>query len=83
MIILFYINNTYYNNMDLLDFAEKKWYYINWFLNKSLKEIQKEFKQNEKNKKKFFTLKDKKREWLNLTHQEEIDLKFKLNNIIW
>lgn len=45
--------------MDLMEFAEKAWYMEWGFINKPLPEITRLWKENTKNQKKYFIIKDK------------------------
>lgn len=69
--------------MDVMEFANKAWY-MDWgFINKPLPEIQKKYKENLQNQKKYFIIKNKKDKWQTITQQEEIFFLFKTKEIIW
>ncbi len=71
--------------MNVLEFAEKKGWYKNWLLvgDKSLKEIERAFKENEKNKKKYFVVKKKKDKWQTLLPSDAMFLALTKDDIIW
>lgn len=69
--------------MQLLQYAEKRGYYKNGLLNISLPELNRKFKKNEANKKRWFVLKDKQKKWILLLSKEQTELDYDLKNIIW
>lgn len=69
---------------NILEFAAKKQYLVNWFLvDKTIKEVERELKDNEIKKRKFFVLNNKIKKWEQLTHAEKIDIQFNLKDIVW
>lgn len=66
--------------MNFIEFAQKSWYMKDWLLTKPIKEVEKKFKENERNKKKYFILKNKQKNWQTVL-KEDIFLQF--NDIVW
>lgn len=69
--------------MDLMEFAEKAWY-MDWgFINKPLPEITRKWKENTKDQKKYFIIKDKMKKWRTLIDSEKRFMNLYSKNIIW
>lgn len=69
--------------MDLIEFAEKAWYMEWGFINKPLPEITRLWKENTKNQKKYFIIKDKIKKWIMLIDSEKRFMNLYSKNIIW
>ena len=69
--------------MDLIEFAEKAWYMEWGFINKPLPEITRKWKENTKDQKKYFIIKDKIKKDIKLLDSEKHFLNFKSKYIIW
>jgi len=69
--------------MDLIEFAEKAWYMEWGFINKPLPEITRKWKENTKNQKKYFIIKDKIKKDKVLSDSEKRFYEFNIKNIIW
>jgi len=69
--------------MDLIEFAEKAWYMEWGFINKPLPEITRKWKENTKNQKKYFIIKDKLKKEIKILDSEKHFLNFKSKYIIW
>ena len=69
--------------MDIIEFAQKAWYMEWGLINRPLPEITRLYKENLRNQKKFFWIKNKKSKWIMTTQQEEIFFGLTSKNIIW
>ena len=72
-----------YCSMDVIEFAKKAWYMENGFINKPLPEITKLWKENIKNQKKYFIIKDKIKKDQRISDTEQLFYSLKKDNIIW
>lgn len=69
--------------MDLIEFTEKAWYMEWGFINKTLPEITRLWKENTKNQKKYFIIKNKMKKWIMLIDSEKRFMNLYSKNIIW
>ena len=69
--------------MDLMEFAEKAWYMESGFINKPLPEITRKWKENTKDQKKYFIIKDKIKKDQRISDAEKLFYTLKSKNIIW
>jgi len=72
-----------YCSMDIIEFAKKAWYMENGFISKPLPEITRIWKENTKNQKKYFIIKDKIKKDKVLSDSEKRFYEFNTKNIIW
>ena len=69
--------------MDLMEFANKAWYMEWGFINKPLPEITRKWKENIKNQKKYFIIKDKIKKDQKLLDSEKMFMNLDGKYIIW
>ena len=68
--------------LTLMQYWVKSWLIKNWLANKSIKEIEKKYKENLRLQKSYYVVQGKQKKWLPLSTKDIWD-RFKFNDIIW